>query len=143
MSNENKFEHKGIPITIKDNGEFMAKIGGKEIVAPSIAALKKKLDRVDPFEPFEGFCLDWRDEIEKFTVTGVSKNHRHNSYHWVTSRGAQHSHVYAATKENIAIAKQYIAAKEKHEKIRKEHGRIEEQLKDSLVPAPKPGSERS
>lgn len=137
--NEKKFEHKGNPVSIKDSGEFMAKIGGKEITAPSFAALKKKLDRIQPFKSFEGFSIDYDGDIEKFTVIGVKKHRRYNSYGWITSNGRERGHVYVSTPENLAIAKKLAAENAKQHKIHKAYEKLKEDLTRKLVRAPMPG----
>jgi hypothetical protein len=140
MNERNKFEHKGIPIEIRDNGEFMAKVGGKEVVAPSLPALKKKLDRIDPFKPFAAFTIDWEGEVKKCTVVGVERHRRYNQYQWRTDNGYRHTHVYVALKENLALAKKLADVKAAQKKAEKEFEAKATELKDQLKEAPMPGT---
>jgi hypothetical protein len=134
------FEHKGIKIDLKDNGEFVAKVGGKEIVAPSIVAMKKKLDRVEPFKPFEAFSIDWEGDTKTFTVIGVEKHRRYNQYSWRSENGYRHNTVYATTKENVAVAKKLKAMIDAHDKAEKKYEAAKQELQDQLVEAPYPGA---
>jgi hypothetical protein len=139
MKEPSKFEHKGIAIEILDNGAFMSKVGGKEITAPSLPALKKKLDRVSPFKPFEAFTIDWEGEVKQFTVIGVEKHRRYNQYSWRSENGYRHTHVYAATKENLAVAKKLTALIEAHDKAVKKYEAAKKDIEEQLVEAQMPG----
>jgi hypothetical protein len=46
------FKHNGTDIELRDNGKFYAKTAAGMIEAPSLVAIKKKLDAKAKFEPF-------------------------------------------------------------------------------------------
>lgn len=54
----NTWKHKNVEITFDAGGAyFKAEFGGKHVTAPSLDAMKKKIDKkvADTFQPFEAF----------------------------------------------------------------------------------------
>lgn len=136
-----KFEFRGVPIAVKDNGEFAAVIGGKELTAPSLAAIKKKLERTKPFEPFDGFLMYHGGDMKQTRVIGVKKHRNYNSYHWITQGGYTPSVVYMSTKENLAIAKQITKLHDERDAAEKKYNERIQDLEKKLVAVPLPGEE--
>lgn len=127
------FNHKGTEISLNNKGEFTATCNGLVLNAPSLPAIKKQIDKVAPFTAFEAFTIDRNDEIRKHTVVGIRKNRGYEGYSWVTADGHSPSTVYQATPENMARAKKLTLAKEKHEKIRRQHDALESKLLDAIL----------
>lgn len=139
MNQEKKFEHKGIPIAISGTGEFSAKLDGNTITAPSLTALKKKLDKHKPFEPFKAFTMYHDGDTRDYRVIGVRKQRGYNQYHWITDSGHTPHTVYADSKENRAIVKQMEALKAERKKVEDAFTKREDALKEKLVEVPLPG----
>jgi hypothetical protein len=141
MKEPGKFEHKGIPIVVSATGEFSAKVDGNTLTAPSLAALKKKLDRLKPFEPFNAFTLYHDGDVRKHRIIGVRKHRGYNQYHWHTDSGHTPATVYADTKENMAIVKKMEALADEKKKAEAIFEKRESALRDQLKEIPLPGEE--
>lgn len=133
--NDNKqtFNHKGTEISLDKKGVFTAKCNGVELNAPSLLALKKKLDKISPFTAFEAFIITYGDIIKTCTIVGIQKNRGYNGYSWKDADGRTHSTVYQATPENLARAKKFMQAKENHEKLRRQHDELEAKLEQAIL----------
>lgn len=125
-----KFVHKGVEITITPGGAFTAVVGGKTIMAPSLPAMRKKLDKAAEFESFSAFVHTYGGQIKRFRVTGVRNNPRKD--HWnpllfVCDDGENRSRVYPDTPENVAAHEAYETARKAHEA---EWARLDNQLRE-------------
>lgn len=68
--------HKGIAIELMEvSGSFSAIIGGKRQVAPSLDAIKKRIDDAAKigFEPFKALEYGRDDKITVYEVTGITR----------------------------------------------------------------------
>ena len=129
---EQKFEHNGVTITLTSYGNFQAAKNGAMLKAPSLPAMKKKLDKLDTFTPFKAlYARYYSEEYEVVTVTGVRK-HRGGSV-WILSNGAEREDVIEATPENTVIAKAYKKLKAKNSEIRGKMESEERALAQKLV----------
>lgn len=54
---EYTFEHNGIKIDLLPSGQFAATVGGKTLTAPSLAAIKKKLNGSKAFQEFPALMV--------------------------------------------------------------------------------------
>lgn len=121
---EAPFEHKGIPIFITEAGRFYADTVKGRIMAPSVAGLRKKLDKQSTFEPFKAFTIvgyGGGQSIRECLVTGIEKRRRWRGLQFTTNTGGVFNEVYEDTPQNRALAKQYIKAAADFEKAQKKH----------------------
>lgn len=77
-----------IPVTINKRGEFTATVGGKFLIRPSLAALKKEVNRIaegsiEPFVAFKESRYSRSDKLDKITVVMVSKTSSRMQYECV------------------------------------------------------------
>lgn len=68
------FVHKGIEITLGDNGLFRATINGKTVTKTSLDAMKKSIDGNSKFVPIPALRVQGYEPPLEVTVTGVTKN---------------------------------------------------------------------
>lgn len=127
-----RFKHNNIDIDLQDNGTFTAKVNGAEISAPSLPAIKKKIDKSAPFKPFDAITIDYYDKIEDIRIVGMVKQRNHRSWLWKTTSGRTHSSVYLDTPQVRAGIKKYLAAKKQGEKIREAQEALEDKLKAAI-----------
>jgi len=128
-----EYEHKGIKIDFEQgSGWFSAIIAGKVVYAPSLTAIKARIDKhaQDTFTPFK--ALRWDQFDSKQTVVNVvgvrnpKKNDRYNRRkQWILDDGDTREVVAAYTPENLARIKEY-------EKRYREVAKAKEQLIDEL-----------
>ena len=110
------FKHKGTDIAVTDKGQFTAYVDGHEVVAPSLAAMKKKLDKVNPFEQFD--ALDTAHGNKPVRVVGISRARASwRSDKWKLRDGSSRRSVYANTPENKKTLAELAAMLERHSKV--------------------------
>jgi len=107
-----QFEHNGIKIDLLPSGHFSATVGGKTRTAPSLAALKKKLDGDKVFQEFPALVICW-SKIREVRVVGVI-NRRLSDPVWNLNTGEARHEVYADTPENRAALTAYLEQTEAH-----------------------------
>ena len=122
--------HRNIEIEPTPSGQFIATIGGTEIVKPSLLAIKKAIDAYcdSYFREFTALRIRSGDyTTDKIKVTGIARTRkrRWGSDNWITSNGGHESAVAVDSPENIAAIKAY-------KKSRTEHKRIAERLEKEL-----------
>ncbi len=142
-SSSDRFTHAGVAISVDASGIFRAVCGGSELEAPSLAAIKKKINATSrsTFKAFDAFSIriTWDEdppEIERFRIVGVAQRGSRN-YHdgktWIDDRGRTHAYgIYPATPKNLERLEKYIGALEANGKIRKKM-KAEEELLESLL----------
>lgn len=127
------FKHKGIDIAVTDNGQFTAYVDGHEVAATSLAAMKKKLDKVDPFEQFD--ALEVNDGHKLVRVVGISRARASwRSDEWKLKDGGTRRTVYANTPENKKVLAERAEMAARHSKVveaqRLERGKLEQKLQE-------------
>lgn len=127
-----RFKHNDIDIDVLDNGTFKAKVNGVDITAPSLIAMKNKINRTAPFEPFDGFFINYGDQVMDVRVIGIQKERNRAAFVWKTQCGRQLSYVYLDNPKTRAAVKKYTQAVEKHTKMKAEFEKIEEKLKEEI-----------
>jgi hypothetical protein len=111
--------HNGVQIFITPAGSFSATINGEAQNRPSVAALKKLIEKKATFAPFAiideersyGSADKHPGKIKERTITGAKKNARSRSWAnnvWLDSTGHEHSTVYPDTPENRAAMQAVI-----------------------------------
>lgn len=140
------FTHKGADIAVLDNGKFSASVAGQPIEAPSLDAIRAKIDQLmaDTFAPFDAFLLDdswsWRDdcpELVEVRVVGLSHEGRmrYRKVVWRTESHGRREGVYLATPENLAKAQAYVKLRKANIKKRAAMELAEEKLSGELESA--------
>ena len=135
--------HNGIDITITPSGQFVAVKNGERIVAPSLQAIKKKLDGRGKFVSFVALKPQsyYSDSLKEITVIGI-KEPRANSSSWRQKRkwkladGNTADFVYENSEENIQAYSAWKALLKKHsverEALQKAQGEAEAVLEEKL-----------
>lgn len=134
------FQHKGVEITLGANGKFSAQTETGRIEAPSLDAIKKKLDKEPDFTPFKAFAIAGYSDLTLVdrTVTGVVKGRgRYGKDEWQTNWGKEPS-VYVDTPENRANALAYIVMRKRHAEVRAQHEE-EQRIARAAIVSRKPG----
>lgn len=114
-------EYNGIPIEVTDAGIFRAKVGGNVLVAPSVAALKKKMDATEKFVPFTAVVPDPPYGVsprEYKRVQVLARKSVRGKWHWVLDNGRSHTQVFADTPASVdaLIAKDAIVFRHRKER---------------------------
>src|SRR5262245_41268326 len=121
------FTHNNTTITCDDSGVFHAKKDGADFEAASLAAMKKKLDKANPFPAFD--ALDTRNYgVHPVRVVGVTKPRASwRRVSWKFDTGEERERVIEDTPANRELCEQMKAQSERHEAERKrqENERIE------------------
>lgn len=70
------WQHKGVAITFNEQGaNFVARVNGNDLKAPSLDAMKKKIDgaQLIEFKPFKA-VKGSMDDLAQFDVVGIRKS---------------------------------------------------------------------
>ena len=126
------FEHNGITITLLPSGQFAATVGGKTLTAPSLAAIKKKLNGSKAFQEFPALMVLY-GAIREVRAVGITKNKYGTA--WKLSNGETPHEVYADTPENRVALQAYL---EQAEANRQEAVRRSFALRVTLAAIPSP-----
>lgn len=134
MRTSEGLSHKGHAITVDGSGRFCATVAGNELMAPSMAAIKKQVDKAiaNALQPFSAFYLRGRGwegdgpQYDEVKIVGVRQQGRsYKQLLWVDARGDGHETVFAVTDENRAaianlqkIERSHHAAEERYRKSR-------------------------
>lgn len=110
------FTHNGISISLTAHGKFAAVIDGKNTTAPSLDAIKKKIDGPSSaaFQEFPALLVsEYRGAPDPVKVVGIKKSRRTSwrSDEWLLDSGATQRAVAKDTKENRASIQAYYAAR--------------------------------
>lgn len=127
------FTHNGTKIDIEPDGTFKALGPSGVLKAPSLAAIKKKIDKEKPFTAFPALAFSGglTKKLDAFMVVGVRKSTRSysNDVFYVCSDGQERMRIYYDTPENRKKLKAYMALVEASEKAyAKAHARRREIL---------------
>lgn len=121
-----EYKHRGVKIEfVEMGGVFVAIVNDKRTTAPSLSAIKSKIDKAqaNTFEPFDAFRFSsdgYRstkpDKIEKFRVTGIERKSRglRAGFGFTVSGGGFYSapnEVILDTPENLVLANEIIQHK--------------------------------
>lgn len=117
------YEHGGVKIKFTEQtGEFSAHVAGKFIKAPSLAAIRKRIDSSKTFAPFEALVEKggWHAEgYEVVTIVSISrpkgKNTWRNEPKWIDSKGREYREVATNSPENLVALQKYDALVEKNQ----------------------------
>lgn len=108
--------HNGVQIFLTPAGSFSADVNGKSENRPSVAAIKKLIEKKATFEPFvvidedRGYS-DSKGKIRERTITGAKKNNRSRSWSanvWLDNTGHEHTTVFPDTPDNRAALQAVI-----------------------------------
>lgn len=131
------WDHKGHVIAFNETGAFFyATVNGGRLTAPSVDAMRKKLDKLafDAFVPFE--ALDWHGtKIESCRVTGIEKGtgRRYGAgLQFLTSKGVK-TRVIRDTPENRKQLQAHIDLRAENEAERE---RLAQETRDSYDQLP-------
>lgn len=134
-------KHKSVAVEVDQRGTFTAKVAGEELTAPSLAALKRKIDAAlaDAFEPFDAFTIRnfYADgpELEEYRVVGIGAEREkgRSSATWRNDRGLNLKQCYRDTPETRAQAEAYIA-KWRANKVERDRMEAEEEALLEAIP---------
>jgi hypothetical protein len=112
-------KHNGVQIFITEGGQFVAEVNGERMTRPSVAAIKKLIEKKATFEPFAaideargyGHADVTKGTIKTLTIVGAKKNPRGSSWAnnlWIDDKGQTHSTVIPDTPENRAAMQALI-----------------------------------
>lgn len=119
------YSHKGIEIEFRESrSDFLATILGKRVAAPSLVAMKKKIDaaKAENFQTFTALReREYNDpkgkDLFKVTIVGKSKTaSKWNRGAFVDDQGKHHSRLLPDTPEAIALWKTHEAARAAEQK---------------------------
>jgi hypothetical protein len=127
---EYTFEHNGIKIDLLPSGQFAATVGGKTLTAPSLAAIKKKLNGSKAFQEFPALMVLY-GAIREVRAVGITKNKYGTA--WKLSNGETRHEVYADTPENRAALRAFL---EQAEANNQEAARRNAELRATLAAIP-------
>lgn len=107
-------EHKGITITFNEgSGKFIATDkNGQRVVAASLAAIKKQLDKAESPENWN--ALVWKrygSGYDEVVVVGIKSPRKYGSAEWKLNNGETRSMVYPDTPENRVALDAFFALK--------------------------------
>ena len=116
-------KHNGVQIFITDGGQFVAEINGERVTRPSVAAVKKLIEKKATFAPFPvieethggryGGTVT-KATIKSYLIVGAKKNPRGSGWAnnlWIDEKGGTHSTVIDDTPENRAKMQAHIDRK--------------------------------
>ena len=130
----NTFTHNGIEIALNGVGEFWAVIDGKREKAPSLAAMKKRIDSRDTFKPFDALILSYKDEIKQIRVIGITKPSGKRTYSnrpkFIGSDTYHHDRVYPLEARDTILEWQRVC--EESERIRSERSKIDDAAAEKI-----------
>lgn len=130
------FKHNNIDIKLEPTGRFVATVNGTEITASSLPAMKKKLDKIKPFEPFKAFTIDkyYHEDghITMHEVIGLRKDRGRASFEFRTKEGRTMREVYRATPENLKRANAWLSLVKKNRKIRDAQDLAESKMENAI-----------
>lgn len=121
------FIHGGIDIHVTVDGEFAATLDGKRVTKPSLAAMKKHIDKRRPVVSFDALDV----EGKPIKVIGIRKKSgkRFSKDRWILEGLTfDESVVYADTLANRKAIAAYNAHNEKTDKLMDECNRKSSQL---------------
>lgn len=141
-----EYTHKGIKIRLDEaKGDFVAAIAGKESRAPSLAAMKTRIDKnKDSFAPFgvlsiedEGYFNAKKWKVARYQVTGIRVSGRATKYSqqqcgYATDNNRVLKEVILDTPKNRAIAEQIVKHHTETQRIDKQRTAEYEKLDESL-----------
>jgi hypothetical protein len=130
-------KHNGVQIFITEGGQFVAEVNGERMTRPSVAAIKKLIEKKATFEPFaaidearvHGHADVTKGTIKTLTIVGAKKNPRGSSWAnnlWIDDKGQTHSTVIPDTPENRAAMQAVI---DKRFEIAKIEAKLAEELR--------------
>lgn len=105
------YEHNGTPITFDPaNCAFRASIAGVIVRKPSLAAIKKAIDKTSAFVPFTAIVSQWGEKPKVIKIIN-QKVSKHSGYSqtrrvlFIDEDGHQHSpeNLYVNTPENLKL----------------------------------------
>jgi hypothetical protein len=105
-----ELSHNGLRITVSNAGKFETKIGSEVISAPSMAALRKKLDKMGSFPAFTGFVSSYNG-YKKVKIVALQRNgragYRNGELEYIGDNGEKHHHVVEDTAHNAELIAQF------------------------------------
>lgn len=118
-----EYEHGGVKIRFAEQtGEFSAHVAGKYVKAPSLAAIKKRIDSSKTFASFEALVekSGWHAEgYEVVTIVSISRSKGKESWRnqskWIDSKGREYREVATNSPENLFALQEYDALVEKNQ----------------------------
>lgn len=131
------FTHRGVEITISDNGRFNAVAAGRRLWGPSLESIKKKLDQALPFAPFTAI-FSGRNGVHEVRIVGVLEDRYGRKYSDEDGKTHHHTSLYADTPENRAAIQAH------HDGWAAEHARHEQEkerlceMRNALKSLPSP-----
>lgn len=132
-----EWTHEGVKISLNERGAFTATIKGKFQSAPSLDAMKKRIDesKRDTFVPFEAYQIGRysdRSDLKAFTVTGVVKlrttRYSTRTHSFQCSDNRERDYVNPVTPENTKAANEYLSALKETRRIKDEREKVETKL---------------
>lgn len=127
---EQTFEYSGVKVEVDANGIFRATVYGKHLVAPSLKAMKKRIDNnAPPFEPFQAYVRETSDRTVTIVGTMTRRHMGRKAKVWVTDRGGHLVMIYRATPKNEEIRKKILALDDERNRLE----RIYEENRRALV----------
>lgn len=135
------FKHNGTDIECRANGKFYAKTAAGTIEAPSLAAMKKKLDTKSEFQRFGGIeiCNSYANRktiyaIKSVVVVGWKQPaSRWRSPVWVLENSEESQFVIVDTPANRAAVQALIEAMTVRDALVKEHTDKVDALRKALT----------
>jgi hypothetical protein len=127
--------HNGIKVVVNGAGRFEASIGKTTFTAPTFDALKKKLDKARPFEPFAAIVPHYQ-RFKFVTIVAVKRlgrGWRAGQSVYVDGEGREYSVAYLDTPENRATLQVIATERAVWEAEEEAHTKRQAELRDKLV----------
>lgn len=122
--------YKGIAVTLNSSGRFEATVAGKTVTATSYASMRKQIDKLAAFEPFDAWAPGWHS-FEKKRIVAIKTKAARSRFgrtlvQYEDSAGFEHSYVVKCSPENDAKVQAYKARAVEVKKLKEQ---LDEELR--------------